>query len=170
MKLFRYHKYLMRYLLYQIQYIFRYHKLAKTVIGLGNNVRIRLEKNSSTILGRKVFFDDFSSLEVFESARVDIREGVQFNRFCVVSARDKILVGENTIFGPGCKLYDHNHKFDCLSPVCKMKFKTGPITIGQGCWLGSNVVVCKGVSIGDFCVIGANKVVRNDVPPGTIVK
>ena len=38
------------------------------------------------------------------------------------------------------------------------------VDIGDGAWLGQNVVVCPGVSIGRGAVIGANSVVKDDVP------
>ena len=38
------------------------------------------------------------------------------------------------------------------------------VDIGDGAWLGENVVVCPGVTIGRGAVIGANAVVREDVP------
>ena len=40
-----------------------------------------------------------------------------------------------------------------------------PVSIGNNCWLGANVVVCSGVTIGDDCVIGAGSVVVKDIPP-----
>ena len=40
-----------------------------------------------------------------------------------------------------------------------------PVTIGDDCWLGANVVVCPGVTIGERCVIGAGSVVTRDIPP-----
>ena len=170
MKIYRYYKYLIRYLVYQVQYFICYKSFSQSLVGIGKNVRIRLEKCSHTILGQRLFLDDFSALEVYKDAQVKIDDGVQFNRFCIVSAREKIFIGKNSIFGPGCKLYDHNHKFDCVSPVSKNDFSTSPIVIGRGCWFGSNVVICKGVNIGDFCVAGANKVIRDNIPTGTIVK
>ena len=39
-----------------------------------------------------------------------------------------------------------------------------PVTIGNDCWFGANVVVCPGVTIGDNCVIGAGSVVTHDIP------
>ena len=43
-------------------------------------------------------------------------------------------------------------------------FYAKPVTIGNDCWFGANVVVCPGVTIGDGCVIGAGSVVTKDVP------
>ncbi|MEG0640135.1 MAG: sugar O-acetyltransferase [Clostridia bacterium] len=39
-----------------------------------------------------------------------------------------------------------------------------PIAIGDDCWLGANVVVCPGVTIGEGCVVGAGSVVTRDIP------
>ena len=44
-----------------------------------------------------------------------------------------------------------------------------PITIGDNCWLATNVTVCPGVTIGDGCVIGAGAVVTKDVPANSLV-
>lgn len=43
-----------------------------------------------------------------------------------------------------------------------------PIFIGSGTWIGSNVVILKGVSIGKNCVIGAGSIVNKDVPDSSI--
>jgi len=42
------------------------------------------------------------------------------------------------------------------------------ITIGNGVWIASNVVVNGGVSIGDNSVIGSGSVVTRDIPPNVI--
>lgn len=44
-----------------------------------------------------------------------------------------------------------------------------PIIIGTNCWIGSNVRICKGVTIGDNSIVAANSVVTKDVPPNCIV-
>lgn len=43
-----------------------------------------------------------------------------------------------------------------------------PITIGENAWLGADVFVGPGVSIGELCVIGARSVVVKDVEPRTV--
>ena len=43
-----------------------------------------------------------------------------------------------------------------------------PITIGENAWLGADVFVGPGVSIGELCVIGARSVVVRDMPPGKV--
>jgi acetyltransferase-like isoleucine patch superfamily enzyme len=40
----------------------------------------------------------------------------------------------------------------------------GPIEIGEDCWLGGNVIVLPGVTIGRGCTVGAGSVVTKDIP------
>ena len=46
---------------------------------------------------------------------------------------------------------------------------SAPIIIGENCWIGSNVRICKGVSIGDNSIVAACSVVTKDVPANCIV-
>lgn len=42
------------------------------------------------------------------------------------------------------------------------------MTIGNNVWLGGNVVICPGVTIGDNSIIGAGAVVTHDIPADSI--
>jgi acetyltransferase-like isoleucine patch superfamily enzyme len=48
-----------------------------------------------------------------------------------------------------------------------MPIEYAPTVVSDNCYIGPNVVVQKGVSIGDHAVIGANSFVNVDVPPWT---
>ena len=43
-----------------------------------------------------------------------------------------------------------------------------PITVGNNVWIGANVSVLPGVSIGDDAVIGAGSVVTKNIPSGVL--
>lgn len=83
-----------------------------------------------------------------------------------------ITIGNDVFFGPNCMLAAPIHPL--IAEERKMRFKpdgtaydleyAAPITIGDGCWLASNVTVCGGVTIGKNCVIGAGSVVTHDIP------
>lgn len=44
-----------------------------------------------------------------------------------------------------------------------------PIRVGRDCWIGINVKILKGVTIGDNTIIGAGCLVRNDIPSNSMV-
>lgn len=83
-----------------------------------------------------------------------------------------VKIGDNVFFGPNCMLATPVHPL--LGEERRLRVKEDgtvydleyakPITIGNDCWLASNVVVCGGVTIGDGCVIGAGSVVTRDIP------
>ncbi|MBQ2265025.1 MAG: sugar O-acetyltransferase [Oscillospiraceae bacterium] len=85
-----------------------------------------------------------------------------------------VHIGDDVFFGPNCTIATPIHPL--LAEERKMRFKedgtpydleyAAPITIGDGCWLASNVTVCGGVTIGKGSVIGAGSVVTKDIPAG----
>lgn len=132
---------------------------------------INNEFGKITISSGVVFREDFKILAT-KSAEVYIDKNVFFNNNCSINSLEKITIGENTIFGEGVKIYDHNHKIirtDQLH-VDRDNFSISPVIIGKNCWIASNVVILKGVEIGDNCVIGAGCIIHKSVPANTIVK
>ena len=88
-----------------------------------------------------------------------------------VGCSGKIVIGSNVMFGPKCSLFAENHIFaDTESSIKSQGVKQKGITIGDDCWIGSNVVILDGVTIGKGSVIGAGTLVTKDIPPGSIVK
>jgi putative colanic acid biosynthesis acetyltransferase WcaF len=63
-----------------------------------------------------------------------------------------------------CHLCAGTHDYN----VWKMPLLAKPITIGENAWLGTDVFVGPGVTIGDLSVIGARSVVVKDVPAGKV--
>ena len=127
----------------------------------------------SVAIGHNVHFKKYCHLLVFENAILNIGANVFFNNYCSINCLDTIAIGENTQFGEGVKIYDHNHAHSFINGtlvVEKAQFKTAPVTIGANCWIGSNVTILKGVTIGNNVIIGANNLIYTSVADNTIVK
>ena len=105
-----------------------------------------------------------------EGGEVEIGKDCFFNNYCSINSLKKVTIGDGTIFGSNCHIYDHNHRFSDVETSIKAQgYTLGETHIGNHCWFGTNVVVLKGVNIGDNCVIGAGVVVSEDVPEGTVI-
>lgn len=78
-----------------------------------------------------------------------------------------IYVGDYTQFGPNVVLATAGHP---IAPELReqMYQYNAPIRIGRNCWLGANVVVVPGVTIGDNVVVGAGSVVTRDLPDNVV--
>lgn len=121
-------------------------------------------------IGSKTTWRRNLSIIIEENASIEIGNKCFFNNECSLVARDKIKIGDGTLFGENVKVYDHNHRFNKINvPIKNQGYTIKAISIGKHCWIGSNVVILKGVHIGDNCVIGAGIVVDKDIPHNTIV-
>jgi acetyltransferase-like isoleucine patch superfamily enzyme len=121
-------------------------------------------------IGPQAFFEPGVWLTAGEGARIVIGGGTFLNLGVQVAAMDLVEIGEHCMLANGCFVTDANHRFDDPElPVPWQGFTTkGPTRLGDNVWLGANVVVTSGVTIGRRCVIGANSVVTQDIPPFSI--
>ena len=123
---------------------------------------------------RNVSTRRFCNLMLRDNAILIIHDNVFFNNYCSVNCLGYIEIGRDTTFGEGVKLYDHNHKYAYNSEnklmTDRADFNIGKITIGNDCWIGSNVTILNNVEIGDNVIIGANNLIYKSIPANTIVK
>ncbi|KAJ0316816.1 hypothetical protein COL5a_011439 [Colletotrichum fioriniae] len=76
-----------------------------------------------------------------------------------------ITVGDRTLIGPNCSFYSGTHPLEPRLRNGTRGPESGkPITIGEDCWLGGNVIVLPGITIGKGVTVGAGSVVTKDVP------
>jgi acetyltransferase-like isoleucine patch superfamily enzyme len=104
------------------------------------------------------------------SARVRIGAGSFLNMGVMIAAQELVEIGDHCMLANGCFVSDASHRYDDPDkPVTWQGFSSkGPTRIGDNVWLGANVVVTSGVSIGERCVIGANSVVTASIEPFSI--
>lgn len=107
---------------------------------------------------------------------IEVGDNFYANFNLVVLDTCPVKIGDNVFFGPNCTVATALHSLD---PV-ERRMRTAedgssydlefgkPITIGNDCWIASNVVICGGVTIGDNCVIGAGSVVTRDIPTNSL--
>lgn len=94
-------------------------------------------------------------------------ENVFMNYDCIMLDGGYIRIGKHTLVGPHCQFYTPQHPMDYVERR-EEKETAYPITIGEDCWLGGNVVVCPGVTIGNRCIIAAGSVVTKDIPDDSL--
>jgi acetyltransferase-like isoleucine patch superfamily enzyme len=134
---------------------------------------VRLDGEARIAVGERVFVGASSWLQVVgddPSARLEIGDGTALSGHTVLSAARSLKIGRRVLMARGVYVADHGHAFGDLGrPVIEQGLADiAPVEIGDGAWLGENVVVCPGVRIGRNAVIGANAVVTRDVPDGCV--
>lgn len=78
-----------------------------------------------------------------------------------------IYVGDYTMIGPNVTLATAGHPI--LPELREQGYQyNAPVSIGRNCWIGANVVIVPGVTIGNNVVIGAGSVVTKDLPDNVV--
>ena len=85
---------------------------------------------------------------------------------CTFLAIGGITVEEGAFIGPHCVLATEYHPEE---PAKRHSLQTKPIVIGRNAWLGADVKVLAGVTVGENAIVAAGSVVTKDVPPNVVV-
>lgn len=85
----------------------------------------------------------------------------------VVLDEAPVTFGDNVFVAPNCSFYTAGHPIDPRERNKGLEYAR-PISVGDSVWIGGNVTVLPGVTIGDNCVIGAGSVVVKDIPANSI--
>ena len=126
---------------------------------ISNNGKMHIGKNLTA-------FRD--SLIATNGGNLYIGVNVFFNRNCYIVSREKIVIGDNCIFGPNVIVNDHDHKF-CFMGTKREEYNKSPIIIENNCWIGANVIILRDTCIGEGSIVGAGTVVKGKIPPHSLV-
>ena len=139
----------------------------ENIIQDGNWNVFQINSKASLIVGNNVICRNFENFHV-SSGKLILNDGVFINNSCSFNCMERIEVGNGTMMGEGVRFYDHDHVYTA-EKIEKWQWTTAPIRVGRDCWIGSNVTILKGVTIGDNTIIGAGCLVRNNIPANSVV-
>lgn len=115
------------------------------------------------------FYVDYGKL-------ISIGSGSFINMGCRFLDNNYITIGKNALIGPGVNIYTAEHPLSANDRIVNNSDGTTsyvtmsrPVIIGNNVWLGGNVTIMPGVSIGDNAVVAAGSVVTKKVSPNTLV-
>ena len=124
-------------------------------------------------LGRNVWIAHNARIEAFThhggevySPVIIIGDGTTIEPYAHIGAAESVTIGQNVLIASGLYITDHDHVYaDPTRPIALQPLQTSPVSIGDNVWLGENVTVLKGVTIGRCAILGAGSVVTHDIPP-----
>lgn len=96
-----------------------------------------------------------------------IRKGSEIGERCRISVANSLEIGEKVLLSPNVYITDCDHEYRNVEvPVIDQGIvqRGQKVFIGEGSYIGINVVIVGNVRIGRHCVVGANSVVTKDVP------
>lgn len=113
--------------------------------------------------------------EAPDPVRIRVGNRVTIGRFALISAINRVVIGDNVLFAQNVYVADNDHHYSDVGIPIRDQFFSGYhgfVVIEEDCWLGRNAVVIgssRGVTVGKGSVVGANAVLTFDVPPYSVV-
>ena len=128
----------------------------------------RYKKN--ILLKNNIYFKRNSILGCANpNAHIEIGENVTIGNNSIIISSERIKIGKNTMIAPNAHFVDSDHGTSPENSFNKQENLTSPIIIGNNVWIGSRVVILKGVNIGDNTVVSAGSVVTKSFPSNVII-
>ena len=134
--------------------------------------------HSSFEIGEKVRIKDFATIECYKrfgdqqlNPKLVLGDGVVIGPMLTMYVTEKLVIGKNTIIAHNATIVTENHGTnpELEEPFMSQYLSSKPVTIGSNCWLGSNVVILPGTSLGDNCIVAANAVVNKSFPDNVLI-
>ncbi|MDR6299817.1 acyltransferase [Mesonia maritima] len=119
---------------------------------------MKFDKKSK--LENNVYLSDGKGIEIGENCRINENVFIQ-----------EAVIGDNVLIAPNVSILSVAHKHDNIQlPIIEQgNYPNQPPKIKDGVWLGRNVIVMPGVTIGEGAIVGAGAVVTKNVEAYTIV-
>lgn len=92
--------------------------------------------------------------------RVKLGKNVFINHSAILSSSGGIEFEDGVSVAPGVRIATINHDFNERHSI----YTYGKVIIKKNAWIGMNVTICPGVTIGKYAVVGAGAVVTKDIP------
>lgn len=126
---------------------------------------------------------EVDAFDVYAGSRINVNRGAKLslgsgymNHGCVIDCFSSISIGHGVAISERVVIRDaDNHTIQSVSTPTQReqlgaaKPSMAPIVIQDHVWIGMNVIVLKGVTIGEGAVVAAGSLVNKDVPPRCLV-
>jgi len=138
-------------------------------VGIREYCDILIYPGGVLTIGRNTRIMPQCEIVVAENAVLSIGDDCYIGRSCNIRCNEYIAIGSGSRLGQFVSLIGGEYDiFHHRKPPSQSEFKTAPITIGEGAWLGAGSIVLPGVNIGKGAVLGAGAIATKDIPPFAI--
>ena len=111
-----------------------------------------------------------SDVRIFCTDRLVMGRNVSLHHWSFLSAQGGLTIGNDVAIGHGCSILTTEHEFDDPDvPIKAQPVSLLPVTIGDDVWIGANVTILAGVTIGRRSIVAAGAVVTRSFPEGYVI-
>lgn len=115
---------------------------------------------------QKYGFKNVDLGDVHVTGHVEIGEGTYIDGGHIVGGhQSKVVIGRGCMIGYNVYIASITHPKEHPTDQSLPRYEAD-VKIGDRVWIGNNVVIREGITIGDEAIVGANSIVTHDVKAG----
>lgn len=139
-----------------------------------NKIYTKKYRRRFAACGTEVYFTPYDSEMTYENMYLgnNVYIGPKAD---MVATRSKIIIGNHVVFGPHVSIRGGDHRTDIVGKFIdevgdnmKLPENDADVILEGDNWIGMNVTILKGVTIGRGAIIAAGSVVNKSIPPYSI--
>jgi acetyltransferase-like isoleucine patch superfamily enzyme len=133
-------------------------------IGAGSVIKANTETSRVMQLADNSHVEQRFDAKITFGHRVSATSGLHLIAYRSITIEDDVMIASNVYISDGTHgitRMDLPYKYQGIVDI-------KPITLKRGCWIGRNVVIMPGVTVGEMAIVGANSVVTKSIPARTI--
>lgn len=121
-------------------------------------------------IGDNVYVGHYAVIKGYFRNRMKIGRGTWIGQAAFLHSAGGLEIGDNVGIGPHVSILTSSHKAKGKLgvPVMHNRIEFAPVSIGDGCDIGTGAVILPGVNIGEHSIVGAGAVVTKDIPAYSI--
>lgn len=128
----------------------------------GHHTELKI-KNGTARFGKEQITRGNAVFRV-EGGELVVGDKCFFNQNVSITCKKNIVIGDRCQIANNVVIVDHDH----AGSENWGSYVETPVVIGNDVWIGANVVIMRGTTIGDKAVIGAGSIVKGNVPAGKV--
>lgn len=130
------------------------------------------------VIGDNTAIDKYGTITALKRTEKEpqlvIGNNCSIGAFSHITCVNKIMIGNNVLFGKWVTITDNSHGSGLVeevevAPMDRQVYSKGPVIIENNVWIGDKVTILPDVKVGEGSIVGANAVVTKNIPPYSIV-
>lgn len=124
----------------------------------------------------KIFIKKMGKVRIYEGVtlwypyRIKLGSNITLNEWVYISGFGGVIIEDGVRIGHRTSIITSDHQFKSKEiPIYKQNIDPGRVIIRKNAWLGCNVTILKGVTVGEGAIVAAGAVVTKDVESFSIV-
>jgi Acetyltransferase (isoleucine patch superfamily) len=126
--------------------------------------RLSSTKKNKILLGNNTIICSYTTLET-AGGIISLGNNIIVGEYSTIQGQGDVIIEDDVLLASHVHFISNHHEYlDVNLPIKYQPCTAKKILVQKNTWIGINVTILSGVTIGKHCIIGSGSIVKNDIP------